>query len=239
MFGKNRVLPPVRVAPDGRYWVQEVFPTLQGEGPWTGWPAVFVRMAGCNLACHFCDTDFESSTWHPDLHELTYAIETAAHKCSARRVVITGGEPLRQPLAPIVNALYNLNLAVQLETAGTLWQTDLEAEGPPLLVCSPKTGTVASGVRRWCLDYKYIIREGEVGSRGIPDRSTQEPGRALNLYYPEEPDCTIWLQPCAEYNADGTPDVVRNHHNTQLTVALCMEHGYRLSLQTHKVVGLR
>ena len=66
MFGTN----PSRkqVLDDGQeLWVQEVFYTLQGEGPFSGQPALFIRLAGCNLRCFWCDTEFESSTWRPGL----------------------------------------------------------------------------------------------------------------------------------------------------------------------------
>ena len=59
MFGKNKILKP-EIHDGNNLDVQEIFPTLQGEGPYAGWPAVFIRLGGCNLACDFCDTEFET-----------------------------------------------------------------------------------------------------------------------------------------------------------------------------------
>ena len=119
MLGRN----PVRhqILDQGeQLWIQEVFYTLQGEGPFSGHPAVFVRLAGCNLKCFWCDTDFESSEWHPNLEELLAQIEKV-RPTHCKLIVLTGGEPFRQDIAPLINALLSRKLHVQLETNGTLW----------------------------------------------------------------------------------------------------------------------
>src|SRR4051812_2880501 len=103
MFGRN----PVRKQEQGdggTLWVQAVFYTLQGEGPFSGHPSVFVRLGGCNLRCVWCDTDFESSSWRPRLDELLARIE-AVRPESCDLVVITGGEPFRQNIVPLVRHL--------------------------------------------------------------------------------------------------------------------------------------
>lgn len=241
MFGKNQTLPPVRAKGwDGYYWVQEVFPTIQGEGPWAGYTATFVRLAGCNLRCHFCDTDFESSRLELSAEQLARKVLQCmpAHR-GPQRVVITGGEPFRQPLWPLVKGLRALAFRVQVETAGTLWEEIPNDMAPPLIVCSPKTATVVQGIRNYCRDYKYIVRAGEVDPvDGLPCVSTQEAGRPTTLFRPDRDDVTIWLQPCTEYHADGTVDQHRTNVNTELAASLCMKHGYRLSLQLHKILGM-
>jgi organic radical activating enzyme len=236
MFGKNKVLGPVRSQGwTGKYWVQEVFKTIQGEGPWAGWPATFVRLAGCNLACHFCDTDFESGTEHMDAEQIT----SVARVGGTRRVVITGGEPLRQPIWPLVKSLRASGIEVQIETAGTLWEELPNYMPPPVLVCSPKTASIAKGVEAHCAHYKYIIRASDAidPSDGLPCVSTQDPARALRLYRPTQKRVTVWLQPCAEYSGT-TMDHYRTEINAKFAAALCMKYGYRLSLQLHKIIGL-
>ena len=107
MYGRNPKRKPL--GGDGSSLeVQELFPTIQGEGPLAGHPAVFIRLGGCNLACAFCDTEFESyRPW----------------------------EPLRQPISPLCDGLLAEGWRVQIETNGTLWRAlDERVE----IVCSPK-----------------------------------------------------------------------------------------------------
>lgn len=248
MFGKNKVIG--MAAFDEPLWVQEVFATLQGEGPLAGTPAIFIRMAGCNLRCHFCDTDFESSTWRPSLNDLLAKVHGEARKINSRLAVITGGEPLRQRIGPLIHRLLERGYSVQIETAGTLWSDELEeiasstfGQGLFSIVCSPKTATVARGIAKWCYDYKYIVRAGEEDPEdGLPQYSTQILSRAheTKLYRPAKDGRTqIWLQPCAEYDhACQEVDPAPTRANIDLAAQLCLKYGYRLSMQIHKLIGL-
>src|SRR6476659_7290923 len=116
-----------------KYAVKEVFATLQGEGANAGRAAVFCRFAGCNLwsgreaqrasaVCQFCDTDFVG-TDGPGGGQFATADELAAHvaaQSAARFVVCTGGEPLLQLDAPLVDALHARDFEIAIETNGTL-----------------------------------------------------------------------------------------------------------------------
>ena len=100
--------------------IAEIFFSIQGEGPTAGLPAVFVRLQGCSVGCRWCDTKY---SWDPaagraiDLDSLV--AEARAYPC--RRVVITGGEPLESPLfCPLVTALHEHRLDIEVETSGTL-----------------------------------------------------------------------------------------------------------------------
>jgi organic radical activating enzyme len=240
MHGKN----PVRKADigDGQtLWVQEVFHTIQGEGPLAGTPAVFVRLAGCNLRCHFCDTEFESSTWKPTLDELVAKINTV---CSGPTslVVLTGGEPLRQNIAPLTVRLHAPRVherffRIQVETAGTLpvpqgcWIDDL--------VVSPKTRRIHPDIASAATAYKYVLRAGEVDPvDGLPNKSTQILGQDERICrpWPEQAGCVpavpVFIQPCDEGNAEA------NARNLRAASEVCMKHGYRLSVQVHKIAGL-
>lgn len=223
MFGTNPLRPPL--AHDGSVLeLQSIFPTLQGEGPHAGVPAVFVRLGGCNLACDFCDTEFESFTPVP-VAEIAARVEAFA--CHAgvrvrRLVVITGGEPLRQNIAPLCGRLLAAGFAVQLETNGTLMRPlPQEVE----IVCSPKnTGRgyfpLRADVLARCGALKFIVSRhhplyGEVpelgqGSHAIP----------------------VYVQPMDE------KDRVKNQANMQFAAQLAQERGYRLSLQLHKILGI-
>src|SRR4051812_4694104 len=98
MRGNNPIRKPVQ--DEGReLGVKSIFPTLQGEGPYTGHPAVFVRLGGCNLACSFCDTDFEGFSTLGVTGIVEQVTKLAVNEAGERvrhLVVITGGEPLRQ-----------------------------------------------------------------------------------------------------------------------------------------------
>ncbi|PWB82721.1 MAG: radical SAM protein [Methylocystaceae bacterium] len=227
MFGKN----PVRTqeAGDGqRLWIQEVFYTLQGEGPFSGQPAVFIRTAGCNLRCFWCDTDFESSEWRPDLSEITATVESLrpAH-CDL--IVITGGEPMRQNIVPLIRILLSKGYRVQIETNGTLW-LDLPEHENLSIICSPKTPTISSDLVERIDAFKYVVLHTNMDSEdGLPSGSTQLADRPSRLFRPPD-GATIYVSPCDERG--------QLEANIKAATESALKHGYRLSLQTHKIIGL-
>ena len=146
---------------------------------------------------------------------------------------------------------------VQIETAGTLWVPQLEQlieEKRVDIVCSPKTPSVHPMIEKYCEHYKYIVNASDPFDKdGLPFATTQSrPKRdgtdPINdirrpLYRPNKPAC-IWLQPCEEYEPKPKHDGMRpnpeaNKANHTRVVQLAMRFGYRVSLQTHKILGLR
>ena len=208
------------------YTVKEIFYTLQGEGANAGRAAVFCRFAGCNLwtgreadradaVCRFCDTDFVGVG--PDGGRFATA-DALADAVAARwpsvdegrpLVVCTGGEPLLQLDAAAVAALHERGFEVAVETNGT-------RQPPPGLdwVCvSPKVGA------------PLVLTAGDELKLVYPQEGG-DPARFAGL-----PFRHFFLQPM-----DG-PDVAVN---TGRAVAYCLAHPqWRLSVQTHKVVGIR
>ncbi len=219
MFGKNPKRPPE--AGDGAILkVVEIFPTLQGEGPFVGQPSVFVRLGGCNLACDFCDTEFEAFAQMA----LNHILETIARHAAGIRdlVVITGGEPLRQNIAPLCEALLAKGLRVQIETNGTLWR---ELPSGVHIVCSPKvTDGTYHALRPDLLAQvdalKFIISASDAHYQAVGD--VGQAGTTIPVY----------VQPMDEY------DPTRNKENIAHALHLAQTHGYRLSLQTHKLLGI-
>ncbi|MDP3938582.1 MAG: 7-carboxy-7-deazaguanine synthase [Deltaproteobacteria bacterium] len=210
------------------YAVKEIYYTLQGEGANTGRAAVFLRFAGCNLwtgreedraqaVCQFCDTDF-FGTDGPGGGKFASAQELAAAVHSTWRmeasgrlrplVVCTGGEPMLQLDEPLVAALHEVGFEVAVESNGTI----PAVAGIDWLCVSPKAN--AQLVQLSGDELKLVYRQ--VG--GEPERYA-----ALDFRH-------FFLQPM-----DG-PEV---QQNTEMAARYCLEHPqWRLSLQTHKLVGL-
>ncbi|MBY5413566.1 7-carboxy-7-deazaguanine synthase QueE [Rhizobium leguminosarum] len=231
MKGKNKLRR--QELTDGReLWIQEVFYTLQGEGPFSGQPSVFVRTGGCNLRCFWCDTDFESSTWRPSLGGLLETIENIRPSfCDL--IVITGGEPFRQNIAPLVETLLGRGLRVQIETNGTLW-IELPESERLTIVCSPKTRGLHPDIVPRISAYKYVLSVDEVDAEdGLPARSTQKENYVMRLFRQKKAVTPIYVMP----RDDGDENL--NARNRALCADIAMRHGYTLCLQTHKMLALR
>lgn len=218
MKGKNPIRPPI--TSDGQaLFVQEIFPTLQGEGLYAGWPAVFVRLGGCNLACEFCDTEFESFE-EVALSEVVSRVQSAAFAGAEKLVVITGGEPLRQNITPLCEALIARGYRVQIETNGTLFRALPDAVD---IVCSPKNSGLGYHAIRLDLwsrvnALKFIVSASNEDYRDVPAWD-----------FP----CAVYVQPMDEVDAE------KNAANHARATEIAMQRGFRLSLQMHKIVGIR
>lgn len=207
------------------------FLTIQGEGPHAGLPATFIRLWGCHLKCHFCDTDFESDP-------RTRTPDWLVRECRGTSlVVLTGGEPLRQNIAPLVGALICAGHTVQVETAGSFWWAVLAQYPSSRLqfVVSPKTPRVHDEIAERACAWKYIISErGEVMADGLPKADFQGTGTPHILARPPSffDRSRIYLQPMDE------DDPVQNALNMRHCVDLAKTFGYRVSLQQHKLLGV-
>ena len=206
------------------YTVKEIFYTLQGEGAQTGRAAVFCRFSGCNLwsgreedraraVCQFCDTDFVGTGPDGGRFSSAEALADAVDRCwrgkDGKYVVCTGGEPLLQLDDSAIAALHERGFEVAVETNGT-------RPAPASLdwICvSPKAGAPL----------------------------VQTSGSELKLVYPQErampeqfenlPFTHFFLQPM---------DGAETARNTERAIEYCLRNPrWRLSLQTHKVLGLR
>jgi 7-carboxy-7-deazaguanine synthase (Cx14CxxC type) len=211
------------------YAVKEIFYTLQGEGANTGRPAVFCRFAGCNLwtgreedratsICTFCDTDF-IGTDGPDGGKFRSPAELA--RAVAERwpawglagakplVVCTGGEPLLQLDAALVDALHAAGFEVAVETNGTR----LPPPGVDWICVSPKAGS------------DLVLRRGNELKLVFPQVGA-EPERFAEMAFDQ-----FFLQPL---DGPAAADATRR------ALEYCLAHPrWRLSLQTHKLLGIR
>lgn len=225
-FPDEKTLPDVADKEDMPYTVKEIFYTLQGEGANAGRPAVFLRFAGCNLwsgreadrqraICQFCDTDFVGADGPgggvfltPEQLAGSVAERWPVSRPGRPLVVCTGGEPFLQLDSPLIDALHAVHFEIAVETNGTL-------KAPPgidWITVSPKAGA------------RLVLTSGD----------------ELKLVFPQEgalPESFVsldfrhfYLQPM-----DG-PDLSAN---TEQAVRYCLAHPqWRLSLQTHKLLGI-
>lgn len=213
--------------------VHSIFYTIQGEGPHSGRPAVFIRLAGCNLQCQRCDTDYTSYRKKMNISE----IMEKANRYPTRLMIISGGEPFRQNLIQLINCLLALQLEVQIETNGTIcpeWVKEKFYLGLKVVIC-PKTPSIAQEwqwVPNEMISYKYVVEKDKTDKDdGLPITvlgKSIRPARPFAHTIPSE----IYLQP-EDTGGKMTSDANRDH-----CVGVCMRFGYRLCLQIHKIVNL-
>ncbi len=208
------------------YSVKEIYYTLQGEGARTGRAAVFLRFAGCNLwsglerdkdhaVCRFCDTDFvgvdgPGGGRFADAAALAAAVAAQWPRDSTAQpyVVCTGGEPLLQLDAALIAALHDNSFEIGIETNGTL----LPPPGIDWICVSPKA------------DAQLALARGDELKLVYPQEGA-EPERYAALDFTH-----LFLQPM-----DGPARTA----NTEAAIRYCLEHPqWRLSLQTHKLIGI-
>jgi 7-carboxy-7-deazaguanine synthase len=235
----NQQKPQKKVQFTGKYSVHSIFQTIQGEGPHSGIPAIFIRLAGCNLQCPLCDTTYQEQEILTVDNILTLVDAQTFNNC-IRLVVVTGGEPFRQNLHPLVFSLLNWGYKVQVETNGTLFENlweKIPADWTSSLtvVCSPKTGSVHPKLLPYITAWKYVVTEASLKDtvRGLPASALDHPASPhlfhVSINTPVE---RIYLQPADEQ------DPVKNKANLEAAIEVCIKHGYRLNVQLHKIIGV-
>tara|TARA_R110000744_G_scaffold29871_1_gene70968 strand:- start:3728 stop:4483 length:756 start_codon:yes stop_codon:yes gene_type:complete len=245
MFGQNQRVKQ-KLGDGLELQVKEIFPTIQGEGHLAGTPCVFLRLAGCNLACWFCDTDFENGQGMAldDVLTNILALFDEGGDRLDNLVVLTGGEPFVQNVVPLIRRLNGAGLRVQVETAGVLWMPGLEELFEPArdykpqaltsnsIVCSPKTGKLNEHIVPYITTWKYVIKEGETANEdGLPVGSSQVQGQENLLARPHATVMkrAVFVQPCDEHDAE------KNAVNAAEALRVALKYGYRLSVQIHKL----
>jgi 7-carboxy-7-deazaguanine synthase len=213
--------------PGGMVELVDVWLTVQGEGPLSGHPAVFIRTAGCNLSgqCKLCDTDYTTGRRFfspPQIVESVLALRERG------LVVITGGEPFRQNITPLVRQLLMTGYNVQIETNGTYYWKGFPYRAVQI-VCSPKTPKIHPKIP---VDYyKYVIRDGEVDEEdGLP---TSVLGSGIRPARPRgTANVPIYISPCDEMEEE------RNEANLRAAIRSVLKFDYILSQQSHKIWNL-
>lgn len=191
--------------------VNDIFYSVQGEGAYSGTPAVFVRFSGCNLRCPFCDTDFKEYE-EMDGREILARVQELSEEC--RFVVLTGGEPTLQVDGCFVELLHNKGYFVAMETNGT----NKIPAGVDWVTCSPKVPFVGNGKLAIdeCDELKLVF-DGEFEPTDF--------GLRTSYHY---------LQPC------DTGDKEKNKRIIAGLIDYVKENPrWRISLQAQKILEVR
>ena len=235
----NEQKPTPRAKTDGQtLLVHSLFRTIQGEGPFAGRPAVFLRLAGCNLQCPMCDTEYTEGAECHDVEDLLEWITAKPTKL----LVVTGGEPFRQNLLPLICAAYRAKIHVQIETNGKIKPQNYNSlrmfnvTGKITIVVSPKTSTINAELAEIATAYKYVVNSGDVADDGLPTTALGHPlakGSGHVARPPVDWSGPIYVQPADEQNP------FRNKLNQERVVQAVLQNpNYTLSLQMHKIIGL-
>ncbi len=190
--------------------VNETFLSLQGEGYFTGTAAFFLRLSGCNLRCPFCDTQHQSYT---EMSEDEIVVEASRHK--PRHIVITGGEPALQLSRTLVDKLHAAGFFIQVETNGTLPLP----EGIDWVTCSPK-----GDFPQFPVDELKVLFMGDV----------TDPEAIISPLLGKESGVKLYLQPLDTGNEKQNRAILRSCINYVL-----QHPWWSLSLQTHKIIGIK
>lgn len=220
------------------YPINEIFQTLQGEGVFTGVPAIFVRLQRCPVGCSWCDT---KHTWEQDPEKICSAdmmmnktqendrwaslsaqdiiMQFTAQGYTARHVVITGGEPCLYDLQP---------LTAELEAQG--WQCQIETSGTQPVLCSEKT---------------WVTVSPKVNMRGGYDVLTSALIRADEVKHPvgrqrdiDELDLLLAKLPSGKCPVVALQPISQKPAATELCIKTCIARNWRFSMQTHKYLNI-
>lgn len=226
------------IAASARYSLNDIYPCIQGEGCQTGTAMVLVRLHGCGVGCPFCDT---KETWHrnidarvatidlarasPPAWTEAYADEIAAYcrdMCPGPNwILLTGGEPAEQGLAPLVDAFHARGYKVALETSGTM--TGHLGAALDWVCVSPKIGMPGG---------RAIVPEAVA----VADEIKFVVGKAADLQKLEQLLAAVSLKPTVQICLQP---MSLSQKATELCLETVMARGWRLSIQVHKLLGQR
>jgi organic radical activating enzyme len=169
-----------------KYWVSEIFVSIQGEGEVIGYPSNFIRLAGCHLRCIWCDTKYSWLRSNGKLMSIEEILKNIDE--SIKTTTITGGEPLMQNILPLVRELKKLNHRIIVETSGTIRPNDELVKLVDVFSVSPKLSNAGFKINYdftkeyWITYYKFVIVDikkdlGEV--KGFVEKNSIDPSKVI------------------------------------------------------------
>lgn len=211
--------------------------TIQGEGPFTGTPAFFIRLAGCNLQCPWCDTEYTQGRIRIPVSKLVgKLLELAAEHKNTGLVVITGGEPTRQHIDPLIFELLGFKYHVQIESNGVLapslnflqW-TEMNKVS---YVVSPKTKRICDATRH-ATAFKYVIDHTSLNPEdGLPLQALGHAARPMIARPPAGYPGPVYVSPMDAGNQQA------NRANLIACRDSSLKHGYICGVQLHKILDV-
>lgn len=202
------------------YPVMEIFSSIQGEGSMLGMPVTFIRLAGCNLKCPWCDTK-ESWTAEGDKVHLVDA-KYIADKCDKNIVVITGGEPCMNDLTDLITVLHVMQKFVCIETNATL----PTPEAIDWVVASPKPPEYLIHNQCFFNELKYVVDDNFDPETCVPDAQKKTCG-------------SVWVQPC-DFGKKTAEQRNKSRASTMKCVRLALTTSYlRVGIQLHKILDVK
>lgn len=227
------------------YRVNEIFYTLQGEGAHSGIPAVFIRFSGCNLRCPWCDTDFSEYTEMSADEIVTEALALYDIPNERRKmVVLTGGEPSLQVDKPLIDALHAAGFYICIETNGTRPLP----EGIDWITCSPKMVYQAEGrsnSEAVCQQSGLSAKRSSLALKRVNEVKVVFTGTYDPEIWRQHLQAEHWLLQPLRYTGEWLIENVDSweddrNDNLDDTVRYILSHPFwRLSVQLHKIAGLR
>lgn len=177
--------------------INEIFYSIQGEGAFTGTPAIFIRFAGCNLKCGFCDTKHESFIREMSIEEIVEEVR----KYPSDHIVLTGGEPTLQVNDEFLAALKEYGFFIQIETNGTNY---IESDDIDWVTCSPKHKEVVLDK----VDELKVVYQGQSMERYDAMKA--------QMYYLQP--CDVKDEEANKRNIQATIDYIKAHPKWRLSL---------------------
>lgn len=217
--------------------LHSIWHTIQGEGIFSGYPAFFIRLAGCNLQCPMCDTDYTSNRRTLHVVDICRALNDLVdqHPTTAL-VVITGGEPFRQMIGPLCKLLADHEFSIQIESNGVLPPSPdvlhLIIQGKITYCVSPKTSKVCDETK-YATFFKYVISSDNVsGEDGLPIKALDHPAKPRIARPPAGYQGPVYVNPMNAYDTD------KNFQNLMAARDSSLRFGYTVGVQLHLLLNL-